>query len=423
MKKIFLLLIGITCFGFVAAQNSNMIIVVPHQFSDCLNDFINHKRNTNINCQIISIDTNKSTAEIKTAIFQTYTSTPALYLLLIGDDGFIPSFPIDEGWTDAPYAMFENDSMPRMAVGRFPCTTKDELFTMIEKSMSVSNNRRLVTIASNIRSEWTDKTDWERLRELYPQLFALGFQLQAELFDGSQGGHDSIGNPTRQQLSNVINQGCELLLYAGHGDYDAWQTSEFSATDIHNLSNTIFPIVVSAACLNGNFVNRTCFAETWLCSPHGAKATIMSSIFNDWDANLEGLSAALDSLNDNSTIGNLWLQTFVYTSAILHRNKEATAWILFGDPSMPLFYSPNAITTIEKHQHISLYPNPTRDMVYLHIQADIIDKQEISIFDTNGKLLKKQSVFHNLIPIDISDFANGIYYLTIDKHCFTIIKH
>ena len=422
MKKIFLLLVGITCFGFVAAQNSNMIIVVPRQFSDCLNDFINYKRNTNINCQIVSIDTNKSTAEIKTSIFQTYTSTPALYLLLIGDDGFIPSFPVEEGCTDANYAIFEEDSIPCMAVGRFPCETREELLTMLEKSMSVSNNRRFGAIASNIRSERTNRTDCERLREMYAPLFALGFQLQAELFDGSQDGYDSIGNPTQHQVAHLINQGCEMLLYAGHGDYEAWQTSGFSAADIHNLTNTVFPIVLSAACLNGNFVNRTCFAETWLRSPQGAKAAIMSSIFNDWDANLESLSAAFDSLHDKSTIGNLWLQTFAYTSVILHRNKEAKTWILFGDPSMPLFYTPNAITETENNKHLSLYPNPTTDMVYLNIQADNFNRQEISVFDTNGKLLKKQSVSDNHIPINISDFTNGIYYLTIDKHCLKIIK-
>ena len=51
--------------------------------------------------------------------------------------------------------------------------------------------------------------------------------------------------------------------------------------------------IISVACVNGNFVNSTCFAEAWLRAedndePTGAIATLMSTINQSWNPPMRG---------------------------------------------------------------------------------------------------------------------------------------
>ncbi len=423
MKRRFLLAVCICYWCYSFAQTETMLIVVPQQFSTCLDDFITYKTREDISCCLVVVQDSLSCEEIKGSIYQAYQSTFATYLLLIGDNMFIPSYPLDEGWTDADYAIFGSDSLPSMAVGRFSCECREELFTMLEKSMSPHHGRYFGVIASNIVSEMTGKEDYVRLREMYPPLFAHGFQLQGELFDGSQGGYDSVGSPVKLQVQNLLNKGCDLLFYAGHGDYDTWQTSGFSSADIAQTRNTIFPIIFSAACLNGNFVDRTCFAESWLGSRHGAKAVVMSSALNDWDANLEGLGVALASLQTDSKLGDLWLSAFGYTSLRLHRNKDAKTWVLFGDPSMSIMDKNNTIVASNDIKDITIYPNPTSNIIHITTDTEVSNPKDISIYDQQGRFLKSYHLSGNHFQIDLSEFPNGIYFFTIANRCMIVIKH
>jgi gingipain R len=78
--------------------------------------------------------------------------------------------------------------------------------------------------------------------------------------------YESMG-ATAAQVSTNLNQGRGFINYTGHGADTYWVTTGFSNTNVNALTNDyMLPFIQSVACVNGNFVSMTCFAEAWLRS-------------------------------------------------------------------------------------------------------------------------------------------------------------
>ena len=72
-------------------------------------------------------------------------------------------------------------------------------------------------------------------------------------------------------------------------------------------------------------------------------------------------------------------------------------------------------------------PNPTRDIVQLKVNGEIIKKMDYILMDMNGKMLMKASISTSVTPINLSKLAQGMYVLTIIKEgkalqTFKVIK-
>ena len=68
----------------------------------------------------------------------------------------------------------------------------------------------------------------------------------------------------------------------------------------------------------------------------------------------------------------------------------------------------------EKMLKISISPNPSND--YIFIENTEIENEIIKIFDINGKFIYSFILSENPYKLDISNFANGIYYLVNEKN-------
>ena len=172
--------------------------------------------------------------------------------------------------------------------------------------------------------------------------------MHMNFFAGSQGGNDAPGNPSSGMVGDAINLGATIINYTGHGSTNAWSTSGFSSTNVNNLANNgKLPFIISVACVNGNFVNSTCFAEAWLRAenngePSGAIATLMSTVNQSWNPPMRGQDEMNDILteaysdNIKRTFGGITMNgcmnmNDVYGSA---GYSETDAWTIFGDPSV-----------------------------------------------------------------------------------------
>ncbi|MBN2662016.1 MAG: T9SS type A sorting domain-containing protein [Bacteroidales bacterium] len=63
---------------------------------------------------------------------------------------------------------------------------------------------------------------------------------------------------------------------------------------------------------------------------------------------------------------------------------------------------------------ISVFPNPTSD--FININSSEIENFDVQIVDANGRSIINQNVAGNQTQIDFSNFANGIYILSINKN-------
>lgn len=66
---------------------------------------------------------------------------------------------------------------------------------------------------------------------------------------------------------------------------------------------------------------------------------------------------------------------------------------------------------------ITIYPNPSNGLIHLRFnQPNIINQTvKIVIMDNLGRIMQKDSYYLNdyILPIDVSEFSSGLYYLTI----------
>jgi gingipain R len=129
---------------------------------------------------------------------------------------------------------------------------------------------------------------------------------------------------------------------------------------VNNLTNNgMLPFILSVACVNGNFVSFTCFAEAWLRAtfngqPSGAIATLMSTINQYWDPPMRGQDEMVDILvesypsNIRRTFGGICMNgcmnmNDVYGSA----GADMTdTWTIFGDPSLMVRTATPATMTV-----------------------------------------------------------------------------
>ncbi|AXG71505.1 hypothetical protein KORDIASMS9_03762 [Kordia sp. SMS9] len=65
-----------------------------------------------------------------------------------------------------------------------------------------------------------------------------------------------------------------------------------------------------------------------------------------------------------------------------------------------------------KESMISIYPNPTKDMLFIQCKSPI---NRIAILDTNGRLLKSESFSNSKkeYQTDLKDLSTGIYFMKI----------
>ncbi len=80
---------------------------------------------------------------------------------------------------------------------------------------------------------------------------------------------------------------------------------------------------------------------------------------------------------------------------------------------------PDAINNVFENRNISIYPNPTNDVVYIKSDEDINSELTISIFDDSGTLLVNKT-FESILAIqgykiDLSMLNEGIYLLKLNN--------
>ncbi len=68
-----------------------------------------------------------------------------------------------------------------------------------------------------------------------------------------------------------------------------------------------------------------------------------------------------------------------------------------------------AVNDLEKAASINLFPNPTTQ--YISIASPLVRINEVEIFNSEGRLMKKVSVKNETDKIDVNDFAAGVYYV------------
>jgi hypothetical protein len=358
-------------------EEGKMLVISHGAFMPEMTDFVNWKNAKGIPCEMVNVSSIGTTAAaIKTYVTNYYNTQGLTYLLLVGDAAQIPTNTLTAGHSDNAYAyILGNDHYPEFFVGRFSAETVAHVNTQVVRTLSYEMNpdttggwlKKSMGIASLEGPGDDNELDYEHIRNMQTDLLGFTYNVNLEFFEGSQGGNDAPGNPTATMVQNAVDDGAGIILYTGHGSNTSWGTSGFSNTNIGNLSNyNKWPFIWAVACVNGNFVGTTCFAEAWLRAlksdqPTGAIAIFASTINQSWNPPMEGQDEMVDILvesypaNIKRTFGGLSIHGCMKMNDTYGGagDEMTDTWTVFGDPSVQVFTS-TPLPLTASHQPVAM---------------------------------------------------------------------
>ena len=193
-------------------EQGNMLVIAHPSFMESMVPFVEWKNQKGIACEMVdvsSIASSSDAAAIKAYISNYYYSKGLTYLLLVGDDGFIPSNEAAKGASDNMYGYISGDDhYPEVLVGRFSCETAAQCKTMVERTISYEKNpsfhanyTNFLGIGSGLGPGDDGELDFEHIRNIGNLVGETAYPVISELYDGSRGGNDQTGNPTVSMVS------------------------------------------------------------------------------------------------------------------------------------------------------------------------------------------------------------------------------
>lgn len=341
-------------------EQGNMLIICYGPFMAEMQEFIDWKRTIGIPTEIIDVATiGASSSAIKTYVADYYATNGLTYLLLVGDNAQVPTITTGSigGPSDPAYGyIVGNDHYPDVFVGRFSAENATQVQTQVIRTLEYEQNPDIsidwfskgAAIGSDQGPGDDNEYDYQHQRNIRTDLMGFTYTAVAELYDGSQGGEDLPGNPNSTSVANEVNAGSTVMNYTGHGSQTSWGTTGFSNSGVNGLTNNhMWPFIWSVACVNGDFLTGTCFAEAWLRAsnangPTGAVATFMSTINQSWNPPMEGQDEMNDILVESYTDNIKRTFAGISMNGCMKMNDTYGAdgdemtdtWLVFGDPSV-----------------------------------------------------------------------------------------
>lgn len=329
------------------------ILVIKHSMFDAtLQPWVDWKRQNGFTVDVVDVTVaGPSANQIKTYIQTQYDLNNGLmFVQIVGDAPQVPTLSSGGGGSDPSFALLAGgDSYPDIYVGRFSAQTVAELATQVQRSVYYERDiavgatwlEKAFGIASNEGGGSqgdmgeSDQTHMENIRT---DLLTYGYTQVDQIYQ-TQGASAAM-------VTTSVNGGRGFANYCGHGSDTTWVTTGFSNSNVNALTNDyMLPFICSVACVNGNFVSQTCFAESWLRAvnettgaPNGAIAFYGSTINQGWNPPMRGQDEVTDLLVGNlkHRVGSLFYNGSskmieVYgTSGI----SEYKCWTIFGDASL-----------------------------------------------------------------------------------------
>ncbi|MDB4859624.1 C25 family cysteine peptidase [Candidatus Marinimicrobia bacterium] len=349
------------------SEEGEMLVICYDDFCDEMSDFVDWKNQKGIKTTLVPKSTaGNSASAIKDYIDNFYDNNDLVYVLFVGDKDQIPTFTVGSGMSsgecDICYGYLSgNDSYPEIFVGRFSAQNSSHVNTAVERTINYEKYpdtggnwyRKGLMIASNEgqgNGHDGGEGDWQHAQNMRDDLMDYYYTSVGEMYEGSQGGQDSNGNPSDSMVRNSINDGLGIIHYTGHGDTDVWVTSNFNTGDVNQLTNANeLPFVCTVGCKSGDFGDGTCLGEEFLRatnngSPTGAIATFMSTIYQGWAPPMEAQDEMVDILVENYSNNRKYSFGGISWNGCLKMNDEYGSsgydetdhWTLIGDPSVEL---------------------------------------------------------------------------------------
>ena len=292
-----------------------------------------------------------------------YGVLPPSYVLLVGDTDTIPTWigPRIETTTDLYYATMdgEDDWHPDLHRGRFPVRSVEQTTVMVDKYLAYANLMGIEPWLKTVSLPATCDLTFYPVAE-GTQNYVLETYTQPGGWTGTFPEDPNLGGDqlycitygaATQDLTDAFNQGRWAIIYSGHGEFTGWEMG-FDPTDVRNLTNYgKTPIVISHACMTGDFAQDEVFGETWVLQENrGALAYFGASTLTNWphDDILERgyIDFFFSGIQPPVDLGTM-LDAGLTAVELAFSGPAQYVWEaynLLGDPAVKLFLQPDLPT-------------------------------------------------------------------------------
>lgn len=336
-------------------EYGDMLILAPDNFCEAMEPYAEWKIRNGYAAEIVPLSVAGSTSSaIKNYILNYYNSHNLAYVIIVGDNQQFPTISAGGNISDNYYVeLVGNDHYPDAILGKVSAENISQVYTQVEKFIQYEKEPQesahfpvFLGIASDQGPGDNNEYDYDHIRNIDNVLMNYTYTSGYEMFEGSQGGLDASGNPTASMVTQALNSGVGIINYCGHGAETSWVSSNFSVSNINNLTNYHkLPFIFSVACVNGAYSGRTCFAEAWLRAekngkPTGAVGALMSTINQPWnspmcaqDRMIELLTGA-NNAAQRHTFGCIAFNGMIHMLDVYNDYEVSRTWVLFGDPAL-----------------------------------------------------------------------------------------
>ena len=252
-----------------------MLFIAPDAWLDRLADFAAWKERLGYAVIVAGYPSMTGEGEnaLATYIQDTYNDSLVSHVVLFGDRGNIPPYAVSQypnsPWTyspttDTPYAWVDGDDVyADLFISRMAVSTANELTVVCAKIMAYEQSAddgfwrgTGVLIASNETGSVgisNNRTDSSFLEEEQQKL------LEDNGIDNAKTLFATMMTVTANGIGAVLNEGCSLVYYLGHGTSNQWTTGRFQHTHADELQNgDMLPFVASFCCSTANYAyNRS----------------------------------------------------------------------------------------------------------------------------------------------------------------------
>ena len=367
-----------------------------------LSDFCKWKAFKGLKTKVVSTTTIGSAASaIKQYIYSEKLANGIKYVLFIGDYDKIPLYVINDTAlhyglpikSDYWYGCLDGNSdvQADIPVGRFPAANVNELSTMVEKTIRYENTPMINYDIALLVADYViqHRTLMESIPSgNYTNMYFINL-------DGGSTEYNGHNNSNADVIS-VINNGCNIVNYFGHGIPNSWGVSsggwnyhfEFFTdsclTYINSDANCVF---LNIACLTGDLTESQCMLRSFLKSDHGAVSFYGATNISLTDAGKTFIQSFYDKLLHHgiNQLGELLLETNVVNISNMGLNAiiNAFLYICGGDPSLEIWCNrsePFESVEIEKIGNT------------FYFDANSISGYTVSFVSNSGELLSSSYV-------------------------------
>lgn len=333
----------------VSDSFGKLLVICHTNYLTQIAPYVNWKKQKGVETELIQWSTIGTTAaQLQTYIQNRYNSDNTItYIQLVGDAPQIPSLSSGGGGSDPTFSLVAgSDNYPDIFIGRFSAETTAEVTAQINKAITYERDlttsatwlSQAVGIASSEGGGSqgdNGESDIVHMNGIRTKLMNYGYSSVDQIYDPGA---------SAATVTTNVNAGRGFINYVGHGSNTTWVTTGFSNTNALALTNgNKTPVIMDVACVNGNFVGITCFAEAWMRNANGGAVTIYASTINQsWNSPMRAQDEMTDLITTEQkfTAGGLYYNSSCKMMDIYGNTTGSDGvnmfktWHIFGDAAL-----------------------------------------------------------------------------------------